>query len=141
MGYRSDVRIITSKKGFNKLKEYVTNTIANSPNPQMYNLMENLDLEFENSNSKFFGWNNVKWYYEDVDIVMDGLHKLKDEDMSYRYSRLGESYDDYEEEYYESELEEEQDFEFPCLERYFDDDYVIENMKACDIDNSNIDIT
>ena len=144
MGYRSDVRIITSKKGFDKLKSYVTDTIAKSKNPQMYNLMENLDLNFENSYSKFFGWNNVKWYYEDVDIVMQGLHKLKDEDMSYRFARLGENFDDYEEEYYESEKEEEQDFEYPAVERYFDDDYVMDNMKTYDIsnkDNNDLDMS
>lgn len=141
MGYRSDVRIITSKKGFDKLKKYVTDTIAKSENPQMYNLMENLDLEYENSYSKFFGWNNVKWYYQDVDIVMAGLNKLKDEDMSYRFARLGENFDDYEEESYESENEEEQDFEYPCVERYFDDDYVIDNMKTYDNASNDLDIS
>ena len=35
MGYRSDVRIITSKKGFDKLKKYVTDEIAKGKNPQM----------------------------------------------------------------------------------------------------------
>lgn len=58
MGYRSDVRIITSKKGFDRLKEFVTNKIANSKNPDMYNLMENLGFEHDNSYSKYFGWNN-----------------------------------------------------------------------------------
>lgn len=139
MGYRSDVRIITSKKGFDKLKKYVTDEIAKGKNPQMYNLMENLDLDYENSYSKYFGWNNVKWYYEDVDIVMAGLHKLEEDDMSYRFARLGENFDDYEEESYESENEEEQDFEYPCVERYFDDDYVMDNMKT--YDNSDKDIS
>ena len=44
MGYRSDVRIVTSQKGFEKLKDFVTNKIANSQNPNMYNLMENLSF-------------------------------------------------------------------------------------------------
>lgn len=136
MGYRSDVRIVTSQKGFEKLKDFVTNKIANSQNPNMYNLMENLGFEHNNSYSKYFGWNNVKWYYEDVDIVMEGLHKLKEEDLSYRFARLGENFDDYEEESYESEKEEEQDLEYPCVERYFDDDYVKDNMNSNDMDIS-----
>lgn len=111
MGYRSDVRIVTSKKGFNELKKYVTEAISKSNNPQMYNLMENLDLEHENSYSKFFGWNGVKWYYDDVDIVMNGLDKLADNDMSYRFARIGEEDGDYEEFSYESDQEEEQDLE------------------------------
>lgn len=130
MGYRSDVRIITSKKGFNKLKDYVTDRIAKSNNPNIYNLMDDIEFEYDNGYSKYFGWNNVKWYYEDVDYVMDGLQELKNEDMSYRFARIGENYDDYEEEYYESEQEEEQDMEYPSMVRYFDDDYVVDNMKA-----------
>ena len=60
---------------------------------------------------------------------MEGLQHLKEKDFSYRYARIGESYDDYDEHYYESEKEEEQDLEYPSMERYFDDDYVIDNMK------------
>lgn len=128
MGYRSDVRIVTSKKGFEKLKDYVSKTIANSENPNMYNLMENLNFEHENDYSKYFGWNNINWYYADVNIIINGLHKLEEEDLSYRFARMGENYDDYEEESYESEQEEEQDLEYPCFTRGFDDDYVIEQM-------------
>ena len=130
MGYRSDVRIITSKKGYNKLKDYVTDKIAKSNNPNMYNLMDDIEFEYDNGYSKYFGWNNVKWYYDDVDYIMEGLQELRNEDMSYRFARIGENYDDYEEEYYESEQEEEQDMEYPSMVRYFDDDYVVDKMKT-----------
>lgn len=131
MGYRSDVRIITSKKGFNKLKDYVNDEMRKLPNGTMiYNLLENLDLEYENDNSKYFGWNNVKWYYEDVDMVMTGLKYLEKNDYSYRYARIGEGIDDCEEDYFESLYnKDEQDLEYPSIARYFEDDYIIDNMK------------
>ena len=60
---------------------------------------------------------------------MDGLSHLADKDFSYRYARIGESYDDYEEFSHESEKEEEQDLEYPSMTRYFDDDWIVNQMK------------
>lgn len=49
--------------------------------------------------------------------------------MSFRFARIGENYDDYEEDSHESEKEDEQDLEFPSMIREFDDSYVIEEME------------
>lgn len=133
MGYRSDVRIITSKKGFKELNKYVKNYLKDSSKSD-YNLMDNLKFKAENDYACYFGWNYLKWYegYDSVDAIINGLEHLKEKDMSYRFSRIGESYDDYEEESYESEKEAEQDLEYPSMLRGFDDDYVITMM-----DNAN----
>lgn len=136
MGYRSDVRIMTSKKGFEKLKEY-TDKYLKDKDYKYGNLLDECDISEETKYAKYIGWNNIKWYeysdYTDVDAIMNGLDYLKSEDYSYRYARIAESYDDYEEHSYESEFyEDEQDLEYPSMERYFDDDYVIDNMKSVD---------
>lgn len=129
MGYRSDVRIITSKKGFNELNKYVKEYLKNL-NHEDYNLLDDLKFKAENDYSVYFGWNWVKWYqgYESVDAIESGLQHLKDKDMSFRFARIGESYDDYEEDSYESENEEEQDLDYPSMLREFDDSYVIAEM-------------
>lgn len=119
MGYRSDVRIMTSKKGFKLLNKYVKDRISNCENKGIYNLLEDIEFNHENDNAKYFGWNNVKWYYDDVDFIMDGLQELKKKDYSFRFARIGENYDDYEEDYYDSTKEEEQDLLYPCITRYF----------------------
>lgn len=134
MGYRSDVRILTSKKGFAELNKYVNNYLKDK---NEYNLMENIQFKIENDYSCYFGWNWVKWYensYDSVTAIMDGLDHLKENKYSYRYARIGENYDDYDEHYYESEIEEEQDLEFPTVIREFDDDYVSANMEKCNSD-------
>jgi histidyl-tRNA synthetase len=99
MGYRSDVRIITSKKGFNELEKYITKYLKGKND---WNLLHQLDVDNSNDYERYFGWNSVKWYensegFEDVDAVMSGLQHLEEKDLSYRYARMGESYGDYEE--------------------------------------------
>lgn len=129
MGYRSDVRIITTKKGFDELNNYVKKYLKEKVNYD-YNLLDNLKFKAENDYTVYFGWNYLKWYegYDSVDAIVDGLNHLKENNMSYRFARLGESYDDYEEESFESDLEEEQDLDYPSMLREFDDSYVIEEM-------------
>ncbi len=133
MGYRSDVRIMTSKKGFDELKRY-TDKYLKDKNYTYGNLLDDLTIDEETKYAKYFGWDSIKWYeysdgYEDVEAIMNGLSFLQEHDYSYRSARIGESYDDYEEHYYESNKEEEQDLECPSMTRYFDDDYIIEHMK------------
>ena len=132
MGYRSDVRIITSKKGFEELNKYVKNYLSKT-NESNYNLMDDLKFKVENKYSCYFGWNWVKWYensYSAVDAVMSGLEHLREKDLSFRYSRIGENYDDYDEYNYDSEKDE-LDI-YPVMLRQFDDDYVEEQLKKND---------
>jgi hypothetical protein len=138
MGYRSDVRIITSKKGFKELEKYVTKYLKGNDD---YNLLHQLDIDNSNDYERYFGWNSVKWYensdgFEDVDAVMNGLQDLEEKDLSYRYARIGESYDDYEEKSYESDNEKEQDLDYPYMNREFADEDLAQQLKrAQDKDN------
>lgn len=129
MGYRSDVRIRTSKKGFKKLYSFVEEYIANvnsSRKENEYtfdNLLKECDIKFEGKDTCYFGWDSVKWYensgYKDVDSIMEGLDYLEKNNLSYKYARIGENYDDYDELEFESENEEY--LECPYLIREFDD--------------------
>ncbi len=97
--------------------------------------MDNLNNKKENKYSIYFGWNWLKWYegsYAGVDAIVKGLNHLEEKDLSYRFARMGENCDDYEESYYESEKEEEQDLEYPSIVREFDDDYITELMEKAD---------
>ncbi len=131
MGYRSEVRIITTNKGYDELKKYTEKYLKNKKF-KYDNLLDNCDLFEEDGSSKYFGWNSVKWYeniegYEDVDAIMEGLQHLEEKDLSYRYARIGESIDDYEEQSYESDTEI-QKLNYPSIIREFDDEYIIHQM-------------
>lgn len=130
MGYRSDIRIVTSKEGFEKLQEFVRNHLKK--NKENYNLLEECDIKQEGKNQCYFGWNYVKWYehdYPEVVAIMEGLSHLGENEYSYRYMRIGESYDDIEEQSYDGEKENEIDLEYPNMLREFDDEYIIQSIK------------
>lgn len=129
MGYRSDVRIIVSKNGYKELEKFVDKFLKEKN--EDYNLLKETDIFKQSKYTTYLGWNSVKWYeysYNDVDSIMQGLHYLKEKGMSYRYARIGENYDDYDEHYYESENEEEQDLEYPSMLREFEDEYVMSEL-------------
>ena len=127
----SDVRIVTSIDGFTKLQEYINNYIhEHSENKQLTNILDNINLKYEGDTQCYFGWNGYNWddcFNKNVGLIMDGLRELECNNYSYRFYRLGEDMDDYEEHHFDSTLESEQDLEYPNITRQFDDKYV------CDI--------
>lgn len=148
MGYRSDVRIIMSKNGFNKFKKYVEDhirkyklnnikegSIAATYNYD-YNLLNNLDVSKASSdgNQIYIGWDNLKWYdgYEEVDSIMDSLNKLEKNGYGYRYVRIGESFDDIEKMEADNTAKDGVKYlDYPGISRGFDD------FEYKDIDLSN----
>ena len=62
MGYRSDIRIVTSKKGFDKLKEYVSDYLKKEKKDDSYNLLNDFTVYKENKYQVYFGWNYLKLY-------------------------------------------------------------------------------
>ncbi len=128
MGYRSDVRIITSKKGYDHLMKFVRNAVNDDINQ---NLLEQCDIKSVHHDCVYMGWDDIKWYegsdyYKDIDAIMDGLRDLDNNYYSYRYARIGEDYDDYEEKYADSEDDELK--WYPSLNRKFEDNEILQSM-------------
>lgn len=131
MGYRSQVRIITTKKGFDELKKFSDNYLKTDNEYKEYNLMDAFDVDKSTKDIHYFGWDWVKWYegsYKAVDAIMDGLNHLEDNNISYKYARIGEEYDDFEEQSFESDDEAEPYLEYPSFIRDFDDDWMEDNL-------------
>lgn len=130
MGYRSDVRIALLIDGFNELSRYVHDYFKNSNKNIQYNLLEHMDICHKSKNSIYFGWNDIKWYeYEpEISSIMLGLEHLKKDEYSTRYLRIGEDYNDIEEQNTDGRKDENTNVEYPSLIRRFDDDYVFRYM-------------
>lgn len=101
MGYRSDVRIRTTKEGYEVMKNYVKDYISEKGLDSNYNLLYSAEIT-EKTNSITLDWYDLKWYegiegYEDVDAIMKSLDELSDKDIDYQYMRIGEENDDIDE--------------------------------------------
>lgn len=130
MGYRSNVRIIVSKKGYEELKkfniEYLTEVGREQPDKEGFavnewvnnvNLLNHLDVFAENEEFVYFGWDDIKWYdgslgYPSVNAISDGLDSILQDGYSYRFGIIGEDDTDMEIQEHIGEREE----ELPYLE-------------------------
>ena len=107
MGYRSDVRVLTDSEGFEKMQD-IAWKLAEERNLDKSSV---LFPEFgEDSSRRYnyydaqesylcFGFDFVKWYdgYEDVDLFMDVLKVANKDGVDWQFMRVGEEYDDVEE--------------------------------------------
>lgn len=139
MGYRSDIRIVTSKTGFEKLTEFVENYLKERDlDAKEYNLLESPDIKLKGKEQYYLGWNWKKWDEGDcpkVDAIMDGINYLGENEYSYRYMRIGESYDDIERQDYDGEKDKEICLEYPNMIREFDDEYIKNLLEDKKIEN------
>lgn len=140
MGYRSEVRIVTTKEGFQSLKNHVEDYIKSKKGDTDYNLMKSLDINYESKDGKirYFGWSWVKWYdgdYVEVDAVVSGLDKLEEEDISYRFSRQGEDLSDIDKQSYDSEKNN-IDLPYPSMLSGFDDEYGLSEIDGVDLNKT-----
>ena len=92
MGYYSNVRAITTKKGYERFLELIYDDdrwfIDDYP----------WFSRTEYNDTVMFGWNDVKWYegYPEVDAVMSAIETLASEGYPFEYLRIGEEFDDIE---------------------------------------------
>ncbi|MCF0106256.1 MAG: hypothetical protein HUJ53_05800 [Holdemanella sp.] len=129
MGYRSDVRIVTTRKGFEELMLFSNEFLKGTGTD---NLLDSLDFKAENDYQICFGWNIIKWSEynkscKDVCAVMDGLKHLEENELSYVYARIGEDYQDVEERSFGGK--DEAYLTYPYLIRTFDDEYMMDDLR------------
>lgn len=132
MGYYSDVRLLTTRKGYDKLSKFVRKKVNNDIDE---NLLENCDFKSIHCNTVFIGWNNIKWYenddrFKDVDAIMKGLEFLGDNNLSYHYARMGENFEDCD--LLESDNDDDKLDIYSSIDRQFDDEYVKSELERED---------
>lgn len=102
MSYRSDIRITTTEEGFNILNDNINIYLKTHNLGLGNNLLSLLDINKHKYNmQRYFGWNNIIWlahlHSADVDAILYGLKKLKENNVPYRFTRIGEDLSDTEE--------------------------------------------
>ena len=83
MGYYSDVRVSTTREGFEFLKKYTTHDLFGG-----YGYVEDVN----DDDGVVFGWNAVKWYwdFEEVAEFRNLLFVLEDKGIPWEYLEVGE---------------------------------------------------
>lgn len=128
MGYRSNVRIITSKKGFEELQKQVKKILDKKS--YNFNLLDDPSILVKGRKGVLIGWDYIKWYeysdFKDVDAINEALAYLSEKNIGYRFARIGESYDDFEE---RNEDGKDDDYlPYPSVIREFDDEYIKQEL-------------
>ena len=102
MGYRSDIRIRTTKKGFEILEKEIQKKLKEKELTEDYNLLKMAEITVKTEDKTevvTIDWQYLKWYesYAEVNIIMSSLSALAEKDIDYQYMRIGEEIDDIEE--------------------------------------------
>lgn len=87
MGYRSDIRIRTTKEGFEIMKAEVEKFLKENNLDVLWNLLKTRGVEIEEIKDVVtINWNYLKWYeeYKDVQAIMKSLVVLNEK--KYRLS-------------------------------------------------------
>lgn len=94
MGYRSDVKIITTKEGWARINEEVRKVSEGEDR-----LVSDVATLICDGKYVLAEWDDVKWYetYDSgVDAIMRELKRFDAEHIPYQYLRIGEDWDDME---------------------------------------------
>lgn len=100
MGYRSDVKIITTPEGWEKIDKAVRKVagITKKNEEESYWLTERTYwTPICDGKYVLAEWEDIKWYEgrdEEIDALMNALKELKQRRVPYRYFRVGEDYGD-----------------------------------------------
>lgn len=100
MGYRSEVKIATTRAGYDALLTIMD--LKNRSGDVEYPLIgSDIDPGYfeEEGGCVVFGWDSIKWYdglYRSVDDVILALDEISAKEHPFEFCRIGESWDDIE---------------------------------------------
>lgn len=98
MGYRSEVRIATTKEGYDLMCDFV-DAHTKEGEAQLIGRDVKPEIFEKHGGDVAFGWKCIKWYEEecvDVKNIVDALDALGCDEVPYRLVRVGEDWDDIE---------------------------------------------
>lgn len=99
MGYRSEVRIATTRAGYDLMCEKVDFLSEGLDSYPLMGIEREPEFFDEDDGCVVFGWDNIKWYegmLADVTNVIDALSELADREIPHEFCRVGETWDDIE---------------------------------------------
>ena len=99
MGYRSEVKIATTREGYDQMCERVDTLSEGLGTSPLMGSCRKPDFFEESDGCVVFGWDYIKWYeglLADVSNVADALSEIDELWYPFEFCRIGESWDDIE---------------------------------------------
>ena len=99
MGYRSEVKIATTREGYDQMCERVDALSEGLGTSPLMGSCRKPDSFEESDGCVVFGWDYIKWYeglLADVSNVADALSEIDKRGLPYEFCRIGENWDDIE---------------------------------------------
>ena len=99
MGYRSEVRIATTREGYDLMCEKVDSLSDGLDRCPLMGTEQEPEFFDENDGCVVFGWDNVRWYegmLVDVTNIVKALAELAAQEIPHEFCRIGETWDDIE---------------------------------------------
>lgn len=113
MSSRADMRFITTKEGYEEIKNYAKSN-------DEYSIIEKLEIKKEVGDIIYLGWNSEN--YDFVETVEDISRELDERDISYRLTIIREYLEEgIEQIYYTSDKDEDKNIPFPSVIKTFDE--------------------
>lgn len=98
MGYRSEVRIATTREGYGLMCERIDFISEGLDSYPLMGSERQPDFFDEENGCVVFGWDDIKWngLFCDVANVIEALGELDEQEIPYEFCRIGEDWDDIE---------------------------------------------
>lgn len=99
MGYRSEVRIATTREGYDLMCDKVDSVSAERTSYPLMGSDRQPEFFDEESGTVVFGWDSIKWYeglLSDVTNVVEALGELEEQEIPFEFCRIGEDWNDIE---------------------------------------------
>lgn len=97
MGYRSEVRIATTREAYDLMCEKVDFLSDGLDSYPLMGTERPTDFFDEKGDSVVFGWDSIKWnesLFTDVRNVLEALDEIGEGEFPYEFCRVGEDWDD-----------------------------------------------
>lgn len=133
MGYKTDVRLITTLKGFREIKKFAEQKIAE--NDEDAEILKEPDIEQKYKDIVKLGWNDMRG--NEVDLLQECMLEFMEKDITYRAMYLGENIDHIEETYYTSPKDNKKFIPYPSVTREFDEEEDERQLKQYLKENEN----
>lgn len=126
MSAETDLRLVTTMKGYKEFQKEMKNKIQEERNLRW--VLESIDIKEKCKDIVYLGWNGLS--YDEFCAIEEITLQLREKDITYRMTTLGESATDIEETNYISSKDDRRFIPSPCVKKEFNEEAMKQQLKC-----------